>query len=796
MHSLRQKTTGHKLTALQSKYDRSRKSRGQTQSQNKRLSLFPDEERKEKEDDEQYDSTDSLDQLLDEKFTPRHSRPNHHVKKSNNHTPKKNVRMTAGGKRAKAMALMASKNKRNHRKPTVFNDNRHEIDVQNKRQFKSIQSNLSTPAMISRSRDSRSSFDTLKRSRRVLSPTPHPSRTSSPLFPSKDSKPTSSTMSSRDELATPAFSTLKRSRKVITPTPNPSRTESSKSKSSSNVVLMETPKPSLLTSESTDCGDFQETPEKIKSQTNNALNEVGTPLTPTPTKLFKSLNIKTPETELKKNLFAANRGKKTEIHSLHSQFDAENVDTKRTSTLRLRFDREQNAEKNKKERASKPGRRKKKEDRRVIADRVFQSWQDIEVTPQRRKNQAKGSKEGSGSAFDALLQSTGALPLPLKWTILIQKFNALESTLALYQRKSMFFVHYSNITNSVRQIVKKTFVQRDLQEIISIVPDFYHLQWTPYVNKASHKRDMRLTLTAMDYDPFSDQQIEDPFHHQTANDDEENDVVKKGKDQKERMNDIGIRFLKVSKLKEREKVFRIRLVQYLVFHHRQFLIDQDLVEFDPLETGKWHRKFDLENVAEIEISPLPQRERKGADEIEKMIKEQKKKLEEIVQKEMERAKEQKEQKELNNDPMMGKAMVIPDHLSHLSPTMVARIRAKEKGKTIVTTKTLQGAKEKALDDKQYRLQQLPYLVTLLRGIYVSARKSSMSCNDLIALIKKRHRNHHVLSEEIWRQLQILADLKSRFFIVKQGPMVKVAKLNKKIPTKEVLDEIQREIKKC
>jgi len=779
MHSLRQKTGRHKLTDLQSKYDRARKSRQQTQPSHTRRSVFPEEEFKDREDDGEYDSTDSLDQLLDENFTPCRSRQNGSRKRITNPTSKKSVRMTAGGKRAKAMALMAAKNKQSHRKPSAFGRDRQEIHEQNKRQFKSIQDNLCTPSIASRS-----SFKTLKQSRRVLSPTPYPSRTATPLFRPNGNNGNSASNATFDQSVpeTPAFTTLKRSRRVISPTPNPSRVNSPKSKPTQRVLLLETPKPSK--------GDFQVTPKRKK----NALNEVGTPLTPTPTKLFKTLNIKTPETEIKKSLFASKRD--TEHDRIRTELESERKEPEsRPRSLIFENDGRNRKDSRKVVEDRLREYRKQRVDRkeeRKVADRL-RSWQDIEVTPKKDKAASSHSKESGVSAFDQLLKATQALPLPLKWTILIQKFNALESTLALYQRKSMFYVQHHSIAHSVRQICKKTFAQRDLQEIVSIVPDFYHLQWTPYVDKVTQKKDMRLTLTAMNYDPYSDQQIEDPFHKNEEDENEENEPTKKGNEEQERMNQIGIRFLKVCKLKERERVFRVRLVQYLAFHHRQFLIENVLVEFDPLETGKWHRKFDLENVADIEISPLPKRERKGMDEIEKMMMAQKKKLEDIAQRELERAKQEEE---LKNDPMMGKAMVIPKHLSHLSPTMVARIRAKEKGKTVVTTKSLSSAKEKTLDDKQYRLQQLPYLVTLLRGIYVSSRKSRMKCDDLIAVIKKRHRNKHILGQEIWSQLQILSDLKSKFFMIRQGSMVKVAKMDKSVSTKQVLDEIQRKIKKA
>merc|ERR1712157_273039 len=154
-----------------------------------------------------------------------------------------------------------------------------------------------------------------------------------------------------------------------------------------------------------------------------------------------------------------------------------------------------------------------------------------------------------------------------------------ESTLALYQRKNSFFVHYQNIQNSVQKICKKTFSETDLQRILTIIPDFYHIQWTANINK-------------------------------NKGDSEDSDDKLRG---------IGLKFLKITKLKEREKVFRIRLIQYVASHHKQYLIDNILVQFDPLQTGKWHKRFDLENVEDIKLSPFPIKPKKNMDEIEKMI---------------------------------------------------------------------------------------------------------------------------------------------------------------------------------
>ena len=72
-------------------------------------------------------------------------------------------------------------------------------------------------------------------------------------------------------------------------------------------------------------------------------------------------------------------------------------------------------------------------------------------------------------------------------------------------------------------------------------------------------------------------------------------------------------------------------------------------------------------------------------------------------------------------------------------------------------------------------------------------KSFMSCNDLINIVKKPHRNRHLRGDEIWKQLQMLNEFKSSFFNIKQGPHIKYAKLNKKVQIKSVLDEIQTKL---
>jgi len=612
----------------------------------------------------EYDSSDSLDQLLD----VRNRSTLKHTESENEHTPRKNKARGAGGKRAKALAMMAATAKQPNRARNGFKT-MSEMNESSKKEYKAICDQFVTPAISQRTYSN--------------------------------------------------FNTLRNSRKVITPFHDDINHE---------VVLHD----------DDHRNSFDVTPKKAT----NSLKCLETPFTPTPTKLFKTLNVRTPNTV--------------------------KLTPRRLNIKEMILNKEQN--KNIKETKNNHNINRKKVRER---DNNNESWKDMEYIKHTKNNK----KNGECSEYERLLRVSRGLRLPNKWNILMQKFKALESAMGLYMRKSIFFVHYVNVRNAVQQICRKSMDDNDLQQIMSVVPDFYHVQWTANTNKLTKKKDLKLTLTAMDYDPFSDAQIgqigtnkhdEDPFN------------VDKN-DKNEKLKDVGIKFLKVSKLKERENVFRLRLVQYVACRHKEWLNENVLAEFDPFESGEWHKRFDLENIRDIEQSPFPSKPKKNMHEIERMISEQEKKLKDVVQKELEEAKENLNEKS------------IPKHLQHLSPTFIAKIRAKKKNK-IVTTKRLKTKKEHDAEDEQYRLQQLPYLVGLMRGIYVSMKKSSMSCDDLVKVIKKRHRNVHVLNAEIWKQLQILAGLNSNFFKIKQGSRLKIAKLNKKIPTKQVLDEIKTKLK--
>jgi len=644
-------------------------------------------------EEKEYDSSDSLDQLLDNAFIPNHSQPKH--MRNDNATPKKSVRASGGGKRAKALALMAS---------TAKSMKTATRCKSSKQQFKRVCKHL-----MNNSRDSENDDDEHKHeSRHVVLQTP------ALLKPRVASKLEASLCTSRD---------------IITPTPYPHHHR--RRQAAAAAACMTTP---------------------LRS---DALKLLQTPCTPTPIKLIRTLNVRTPKVN-KKETRPATASTSTTV----------------TTTL--------------------------------------PSWKDLDLESASSSKQDDTCKSPATPAWDALVARSLRLPLPLKWTLLKRKFSALESMLSLFMRKNSFFVDFEQIEHSVQSVTKKKFSRRDLQQILSVVPDFYHVQWTACVDKMSHRKQLKLSLTALEYDPYCDQQTDAlAFGDDVDKTDKRNTNKQESKLDKvgskldkvgSKLDKVGTKFLKVSKLTEREHVFRHRLIELLAQHHRRWLCDRELIEFDPLQTGKWHPNFELESVREIELTALPCQPQKSTNEIERMIAAQKAKLQRAIDAEMERLQSKSKGDKEQTQEQKKKELVIPSHLKHLSPSLILKIRAKQQHKQSVNAKELHVLRSKCGDssndnsgEEKSRWQQLPYVVQLMRGIYVSMKKSSLPCNELVQLIKRRHRNPHVIHAEIWKQLQMLSKLECDFFIIKQGSMVKVAKINKNVATKDVLQEINGKI---
>jgi len=108
-------------------------------------------------------------------------------------------------------------------------------------------------------------------------------------------------------------------------------------------------------------------------------------------------------------------------------------------------------------------------------------------------------------------------------------------------------------------------------------------------------------------------------------------------------------------------------------------------------------------------------------------------------------------------------------------------------------KILEGRYDKQHSKLQQQWESLPYLLNLIRGVYLAEKKSAIPWEKLIPQLKKKHKNGLIDETDIQLQLDLLSGLTTKFFQVKQSRTMKIAKIDLKIDMNSVRNEINRQI---
>jgi len=92
---------------------------------------------------------------------------------------------------------------------------------------------------------------------------------------------------------------------------------------------------------------------------------------------------------------------------------------------------------------------------------------------------------------------------------------------------------------------------------------------------------------------------------------------------------------------------------------------------------------------------------------------------------------------------------------------------------------------------------MSYLVNLLRGTCISEKKVSMPYEHLIQILCKKHKHsQHMTGYEMDLQLQLLQTLACKFFTIKAGKTLKIAKIDLKADFNQVHTEISSHLLSC
>lgn len=312
-----------------------------------------------------------------------------------------------------------------------------------------------------------------------------------------------------------------------------------------------------------------------------------------------------------------------------------------------------------------------------------------------------------------------------------------------------------------------------------VAPDFYEYRLTDVKRKNSQRIEKKIVMCFKDHSRATPQAI---------------------------AKSVGQKFVTTALIRQRAKDFLNNLRGVFEREHGKYLQENNISEEQ--NNGDWHSGFNVVNV-QIPRSPLPAVDKTKSTELQAFLHQgkgtylDKKEVKERMAKELSDAEKagigrdghgalsflKRKASPKQSPSMSNPAMDLPDHLKHLDPKILARIRGKSKKKKIIKSV----AKDEVKEVKK-RLEHLGYLVNLIRSVMTSNKRSATPMMKLKSTLAKKHRDLHGPAQ-VREQLVLLHKVSEKYIL--KAFMLKVTsrkteifKVNMKFSVKKFLAKVK------
>nr|XP_035975731.1 DNA replication factor Cdt1 [Halichoerus grypus] len=307
-----------------------------------------------------------------------------------------------------------------------------------------------------------------------------------------------------------------------------------------------------------------------------------------------------------------------------------------------------------------------------------------------------GQKAPAYQRFHALAQpGPPSLVLPYKYQLLAEMFRSMDTVVGMLYNRSET-VTFAKVKQGVQDMMRKRFEERNVGQIRTVYPTSYRFRQernVPTFKDGIKRSDYQLTI-----EPLLDQEAGSAAPQLTA-----------------------------SRLLQRRQVFSQNLVERVREHHRAFLASLNppmVVPEDQLT--RWHPRFNVDDVPDIEPAELPQ---PPATEKLATAREVLARARSLLSPRMEKALSdlalRTAQPSSPGSPspalLAAPPAAPPAALRGVSQDLLERIRCKEKRKQLA-----QMTRRPEQEMRLQRLERLPELARVLRGVFVSARKPALT----------------------------------------------------------------------
>ncbi|CAH7049416.1 DNA replication factor Cdt1 [Phodopus roborovskii] len=302
--------------------------------------------------------------------------------------------------------------------------------------------------------------------------------------------------------------------------------------------------------------------------------------------------------------------------------------------------------------------------------------------------------------FHALAQpGPPGLVLPYKYQVLAEMFRSMDTIVSMLHNRSET-VTFAKVKQGVQDMMRKRFEERNVGQIKTVYPTSYCFRQernVPTFKDSIKRSDYQLTI-----EPLLDQE-----------------------------SGGGATQLTATCLLQRRQVFRQNLVERVKEHHKAFLASLNppmAVPEDQLT--RWHPRFNVDEVPDIEPAELPQppvmEKLSTAQEVlararSLMSPKMEKALSNLVLRSAESSSPGSSNPALPATPPATPPAASPSALKGVSQALLERIRAKEVQKQLAQ---MTRCPEQEL--RLQRLERLPELARVLRGVFVSERKPALT----------------------------------------------------------------------
>ncbi|XP_002741259.1 DNA replication factor Cdt1-like [Saccoglossus kowalevskii] len=359
-----------------------------------------------------------------------------------------------------------------------------------------------------------------------------------------------------------------------------------------------------------------------------------------------------------------------------------------------------------------------------------------------------------------------SLNLPYKYKILSEMFRSVDTIVGILQNRTETCT-FTKLKEAVQEMIRRTFELKNLGQIKTVYPYAYTFRQERGVPTYKHgvkSTDYQLTIDAS-LDSTSNQQ-----------------------EQRQKLTS--------SKLIQRRNIFDHSLVDIVKVHHKDFLsklIPPLTVPEDKLT--RWHPKFPLDRVPDIEPASLPEPPNvkkyssakdvldKARDMLTPRVTEA---LEKVAKKSELERKNSKDATPKVQSPNTTKNQNTA--IKGVPQSLLERIRAKEAAKMEAAL-----IRDPAEDKKTDMIARLPELCRILRGFFLAEKKAAIPIESATSKLVESYKSC-ISVAQMEKHLDVMSEVLPQWLSIFKIRKTTYVKIDKKTDMNTITDKINEIVK--